>query len=31
VVQRRGGPGEAARARDFPQDGQAVGVNQQFS
>jgi hypothetical protein len=26
VAQRRGRPGEAARARDFPQHGEAVGV-----
>ena len=31
VVQHRGRPGEAARARDLPQDGQAMRVNQQFS
>jgi hypothetical protein len=30
-VQRRGRPGEAARARDFPQHGEAVDVDQQFS
>ena len=31
VVQRRGRPGEAASARDLPQHGQAMRVNQQFS
>ena len=31
VVQRRGGPGEAARARDFSQHSEAVYVDQQFS
>ena len=31
VVQRRSRPGEAARARDFPQHGQAMRVDQQFS
>jgi hypothetical protein len=36
VVQRRGRPGEAARARDLPQHGEAMGVeavsvSQQFS
>ena len=31
VVQHRSRPSEAARARDFPQHGEAVGVDQQFS
>jgi hypothetical protein len=31
VVQHRRRPGEAARARDFPQHGEAVDVDQQFS
>ncbi len=31
VVQHRSRPGEAARARDFPQHGQAMCVDQQFS
>jgi hypothetical protein len=31
VVQHRSRPGEAARARDLPQYGQAMRVDQQFS
>jgi hypothetical protein len=31
VVQHRGCAGEAARASDLPQYGQAMCVNQQFS
>jgi len=31
VAQRRGRPGEAARTRDFPQHGEAVHGDQQFS
>ena len=31
VAQHRSRPGEAARARDFPQHGQAMCVDQQFS
>jgi hypothetical protein len=31
VAQRRGGPGEATRARDFSQDSEPVYVDQQFS
>jgi hypothetical protein len=31
VAERRGRPGEAARACDFPQHGEAMCVNQQFS
>jgi len=31
VAQRRGGPGEAAGARDFSQHSEAVDVDQQFS
>ena len=31
VVQHRSRPGEAARARDFPQHGEALCVDQQFS
>jgi hypothetical protein len=31
VVQHGGGSGEAARARDLPQYGQAMRVDQQFS
>jgi hypothetical protein len=30
-VQRHGGPGEAPRARHFPQYSEAVDVDQQFS